>query len=160
MSLYARSDKVAFFGVPGENDAVTFHRMKNFTSLSKSKNSKEYSRQYVDEKSERTDVVGYAESIGYNFDLDPEYAVHKDIVEITDKEKIGDDAVRTIINVDMKSEGTGGKKKAIKRNYSIIPDAEGDSLDAYTYSGNFKATSEAEEIEVTVSQDGLTITVE
>lgn len=159
MGLYARSDKVAFYGVPGTGDAVNYHRMKNFTSLSISKNAKEYSRQYVDEVSERTDVVGYATGIAYNFDLDPDYDVHKDIVEITDKEKIGDDAVRTIINVDMKSEGTDGKKKAVKRNYSIIPDAEGDSLDAYTYSGNFKATSEAEEIEVTVSQDGLTITV-
>ena len=33
-----------------------------------------------------------------------------------------------------------GSYKAVKREYAIIGDAEGDSMDAYTYSGTFRAT--------------------
>lgn len=95
MSIAKRASKILFYGVPAttESGAVTYHRMTNFTEATTSKNPKEYSRQYVDEESERSDVVGYAPSTSYAFDLDPENPVHKDIVSITDGEKIGPEAV-------------------------------------------------------------------
>lgn len=65
--LVGRHKRVAFMDVTG--DGKTYTRMTGFTSLSDGKNSTEYSRQYVDEASERSDVVGYAPSMDYEFDF-------------------------------------------------------------------------------------------
>ena len=62
-ALKKRSDIVAFYGIED-----TFHRMRGFTEGSISKNPKEYSRQYIDEDGEQTDVVGYSPSMSYAFD--------------------------------------------------------------------------------------------
>ena len=163
MSYYNRSDKVAFYGVPGgtsQNPTVTYKRMKNFTSLSTSKNAKEYTRQYVDEVSETTTLTGYSTSISYNFDFDDDYDVHTDIVNITDNELIGSAAIRTILIVDMKSEdSTTHKFTATKRDYSIIPDSEGDSTDAYTYGGTLRAAGETTTVDVTLDTDQTTATI-
>lgn len=132
-NIVKRSDVVAFYGVPGES-GVTYHRMRGFTEFSLSKNPKEYSRQYVDEAFERSDVVGYSPSISYGFDYMRNNAVHQDIVEITDQEKTGSDTAREIVIVDLST------KEAKKRSFTIIPDSEGGSLDAYTYSGSLKAS--------------------
>ena len=64
--LVGRHKRVAFMDVAG--DGNTYTRMTGFTSMSESKNASEYSRHYVDEESERTDVVGYAPSNDYEFD--------------------------------------------------------------------------------------------
>ena len=55
--LVKRSDKVSFLGCL-DNGTETFNRMRGFTTLSGSKNSIEYSRQYVDEEFEVTVVSG------------------------------------------------------------------------------------------------------
>lgn len=73
--LVGRHKRVAFMDVAG--DGKTYTRMTGFTSLSDGKNSAEYSRQYVDEASERSDVVGYAPSMDYEFDLYTNDAVQK-----------------------------------------------------------------------------------
>lgn len=101
--LVSRSRKVAFMGVTsgtGGSGTETFHRMTKFTDMSKSSNPAEYSRQYVDEDGEVTDVTGYSPEISYAFDMYENNAVHNDIIDITDNEKMGDDAVRNIIVVD------------------------------------------------------------
>lgn len=134
MALVARHEKLAFYGVPGSGSAsaVTYHRMKHFTSLGQSKNPKEYSRQYVDEPTTESDIVGYSPAVSFAFDQHTGNAVHEDIISIADGELVGDDAVRSIIHVDTI---TG---KAIKRDYAVITGSEGDNLNAYTYSGDFK----------------------
>ncbi len=139
-SLFKRCDKLAFYGVPQSDGTIIFKRMTGFTEISTSKNPKEYKRQYVDEEFEKSDVVGYSPQIAYSFDRFEGSDVHDDIVKITDNELLGTEAVRTIVIVDMKSENDG-KYKAISRNFSVIPDSEGGSMDAYTYSGSFKANS-------------------
>lgn len=137
-----RSDKVAFYGV-AEGDSVTFHRMKGFTDISISRNPKEYSRQYVDEEFERTDVVGYATSMSYGFDQHVGDAVHEDIAAVHNSELLGTDAVRSIIIVDFTQKGSADKTfVARKRDFAVIPDGEGDSMDAYTYSGTLKTAGE------------------
>ena len=155
--LVQRADKVAFYGVKGEGDAVVYHRMKGFTDLSTSKNPKEYSRQYVDEYFEQTDVSGYSPSIAYGFDHYVGDPVHADLVKITDDELLGSDAVRSIIMVDMTQE-TAGKFKAVKRDFSVIPDSEGDSMDAYTYSGNMKVKGDKVVGQAAITDDTLTFT--
>lgn len=132
LAVFKRSDKVAFFGVPSEDGTYTFHRMKGFDDISTSKNPKEYSRQYVDEDFEQTDVVGYNPSIAFNFDRIKENAVHNDIISIYDNEKVGADAVRPIVIVDMSD------KSAIKREFAVIAENEGSGTEAYKYSGTFR----------------------
>lgn len=134
MGLVARHKKLAFYGVPGSGSpsTVTYHRMKNFTSLGQSKNPNEYSRKYVDKPNNESDVVGFSPALGFSFDLHTDNAVHEDIVSIADGELIGDDAVRSIILVDTIT------KTAIKRDYSVIMSSEGDNTNVYTYSGDFK----------------------
>ncbi|MDO5558128.1 MAG: hypothetical protein Q4F95_00865 [Oscillospiraceae bacterium] len=162
MSLVRREQKVAFYGVPttsGSSTTTTYTRMQKFTSLSTSKGAKEYSRQYVDEAFETSSVVGYSPSIGYEFDLHTGNTVHQDIVSISDEEKLGDDAVREIIVVDKTTAGSSsGSFKASKRSFTVVPSSEGDSTDAYTYSGDFKCAGEIVKGEATSSDGWQTVT--
>ena len=140
MSLTARHQVVAFYGVSTTSEntvTTTYHRMKNFTQLSKAKNPQEYNRKYVDEATQRTDVTGYATQYDYAFDRDPADPVLADIMRITDRELIGDDAIRSIISVDIV---TGA---AFERDFAVIPGSEGSDANIYTYSGSFKAHGEA-----------------
>ena len=131
--LVKRSRKVAFMDV-STTSIANFLRMTKFTEISKSKNPTEYSRSYVDEDGEVTDVTGYSEEISYNFDLHVGNLVHEKLVDITDNEKTGADALVRILQVDFtKPKGSGYEARL--RTYSVVPDSEGDSTDAYTYSG-------------------------
>ena len=136
-----RSDKITFYGVVnGEN--VEYKRMRGFTELSVNKNPVEYSRRYIDEKTERNDVVGYAPSITYSFDKFADDDVHEDMISVADDELVGADAVRSIILVDLTKKNSDGACPAICRSWSIIPDSEGNDTDAYTYSGTLKANGD------------------
>lgn len=137
--LVKRSDKVAFLGCVATGSEV-FNRMRGFSSLSGSKNPMEYSRQYVDEEFETTDVVGFSPSFDFGFDQYTEDEVHEEMVEILDGEYTGTEARRNIVTVDFSQPVEGGGYKATKREYAIIGDSEGDSMDAYTYSGTFRST--------------------
>ena len=153
-NLVQRTGKVAFYRVKGES---IYRRMEGFTSLSNAKNPKEYSRQYVDEDFERTDITGYSASISYAFDKYKNNAVLDDIVNITENELIGQDMVREILVVDMttsnSSNGSVYTANAKIRQYSVIPDTDGDSTDCLTYSGTFKTRGELENC-VAMSSDG------
>ena len=155
--LAKRSDKVAYFGV-GAADAGTYTRMKGFTEMSTNKNPSEYSRRYVDEAFEQTDVTGFSPSISYGFDQYVGDPVHDDLVEITDNEKLGSDAVRSIVIVDFTKEVDGGGYEAKKRSFAVIPDSEGGSNDAYTYSGTFRSKGEVILGTATVEDDVATFT--
>ena len=157
--LVKRSDKIAFFGVLGVDDSYVYTRMTGFTDMSVSKNPKEYARQYVDEAFEQTDVAGYSPSIGYGFDQYDGNTVHEDIVKIADDELVGSQAVRPIIIVNLTKEGTPDDSfLAVKRDFAVIPDSEGHSTDAYTYSGNFKVKGEKIKGTATSTDDWQTIT--
>ena len=156
--LVKRSDKVSFLGCL-ENDTETFNRMRGFTTLSGSKNSIEYSRQYVDEEFETTDVVGFSPSMDFGFDQYTDDPAHEEMVEILDGEYTGTDARRNIVTVDFSQPGTtSGTYKAVEREYAVIGDTEGDSMEAYTYSGTFRATGKRIEGTATVANDGTTLT--
>lgn len=134
--LVTRNRKVAFMNV-STTAIANFLRMRKFTEISKSKNPTEYSRTYVDEDGEVTDVTGFSEEISYAFDLHTGNLVHEKIVDITDNEKTGDNALVQILQVDF-TKPVGEGYEARLRTYSVVPDTEGDSTDAYTYSGSFK----------------------
>lgn len=158
-SLVKRCDKLAFYGVQGSEGTTVFTKMAGFTEISVSKNPKEYKRQYVDEEFEKSDVVGYSPSISYTFDRFSENSVHDDIVNITDSELLGAEAVRTIIIVDMKApKAVEGEYAAVCRDFSVIPDSEGKSTDAYVYSGSFKANGAKIHGSAKTTDDWQTIT--
>ena len=79
--------------------------------------------------------MGYAPSIAYGFDYFKGNVVHEDLIKISDDELMGQEATRSILIVDVGATGPN----AMKRDFAVIPDSEGDSTDAYTYSGNLKA---------------------
>lgn len=138
--LVGRHKRLSFM----KTEADKFVRMTGFTSLSESKESKEYSRQYVDEATERTDVVGYATGVEYEFDRHTNTPVHTLLAEIADDEIVGTDAQVDILTVDIfEPEDSDGKTcKARLRTYSVIPDTSGDGTDALIYSGTLKAAGE------------------
>lgn len=141
-TIVKRSDKVAFYGVPSAGGEIIYHRMKGFTELTTSKNASEYSRQYVDEEFETTTTSRYSPSISYAYDEYVGDDVQADIIRITDHETIGSDAIREIVLVNF-SDGEEQKGyAAMKRPFAVIPDSEGGSMDAYTYSGTFKSAGE------------------
>lgn len=159
MAIVARHKKLAFVGVltgsQSGSTAPVYHRIHKFTSFTHNKNPKEYARQYVDEPFEETDVVGYAPSYDYGFDKYTGDPVQGEIIKITDGEKLGDDAVLSIIVVDTEGDGT---HVAYKRDYSVIPGAEGDNINIYTYSGTMKARGAAVKGTAATSDDWETIT--
>lgn len=154
--LVKRSGKVAFMDV-STTQIPNFLRMRKFTEISKSKNPTEYSRTYVDEDGEVTDVTGYSEEISYAFDLYSGNLVHEKIVKITDDELTGDEALVKILIVDF-SKPVGSGYEARLRTYSTVPDTEGDSTDAYTYSGAFRKNSKMSKGVATLNSDNTVAT--
>ena len=160
MSTVKRSDKLAFYGVKS-GSTTTYYRMKGFTDISGSKNPKEYTRQYVDEEFEQSDVVGYSPSFSYGFDQHKGNEVHNDIIKIHDDELVHGDAVRSIIFVDLTTEAVDGTDKtadAKMRDFAVIADSEGGSLDAYTYTGTLKVKGEKVNGTATSNDDWQTCT--
>lgn len=153
-NLVTRPKKLAFWKLP----SGVYQRMEGFTDLSYAQNPKEYSRQYVDEEFERTDIVGYSPSISYNFDRYTGNEVLADIIKITENEYIGKLAKRTIVTVDL-SNGNGSVS-AKMREYTVIPDSSGDSTDCLTYSGTFKTNGVLTDCSATSTDDWQTIIVD
>ena len=154
--LVKRSRKLAFMNV-STTAIANYLRMTKFTEISKSKNPTEYSRTYVDEDGETTDVTGYSEEISYNFDQHVGNLVHKKLADIADDEKTDSDALVDILQVDLTEPMQGGYKARL-RTYSTVPDADGDSTDAYTYSGTFRKNSKMTIGFAKLSSDGKTAT--
>lgn len=158
--LVNRSKKVSFLGCLNGGSTETFYRMRGFTTLSNSKNPTEYSRKYVDEDFETTDVTGYSPSTEFGFDEYTNDKVHEEMIDILDNEKMGTDARRNIVTVDFSKKETDGTYKAVKREYSIIGDTDGDGTDAYTYSGTFRSTGNRITGKATVTDNGGQVTFE
>lgn len=149
LTIYNRADIVNFMNT-GTAIAPVYTRMQGFTSGGKSLNASTYGRRYIDEKSERNTVTGYSTEIAYNFDRIVDNTIHEKLADIHDKELVGETV--QILTVNLKT------NEAKLRNYSVIPDNDGDSTDAYTYSGNFHADGDIQEGTATVSADGMTAT--
>lgn len=143
--LVKRSQRVAYMDTAAAEGPASFERMTGFTSMTNSKNPKEYSRQYIDMDTETSDVVGYAPAIEYSFDRYSSNPVHEKIAKIHDGELLGNDTHVDIVVVDLfKKSSAGEKYHATKRTYAVIPDSDGDGTDALIYSGSLKAVSAIE----------------
>lgn len=156
--LLQRADRVAFMNTDTTGSTPKFERMTGFTTMTGSKEPKEYSRQYVDESTERSDVVGYAPGVEYSFDRHMNTPVHDKIAAISDNEMIGSDTHVDIVIVDKFTEDEQNRCEAVKRTYAVIPDSDGDGTDALIYSGNLKAVSKIIKGYATSEDDWATIT--
>lgn len=145
LKIYNRADIVNFMKV---DDG--YKRMQGFTEGGKSLNSTTYDRRYIDEKTERSTVTGYSTEIAYSFDRIVGNAIHEKIAKIHDDELVGESVEILTVNTTT--------KEARLRNYSVIPDADGDSTDAYTYSGTFHADGDITVGTAVVTPDGMTAT--
>lgn len=149
MEIYNRADIISFMNT-GTEESPTYTRMQGFTEGGKSLNSSTYDRRYIDETVERSTVTGYSTSIAYSFDRIVNNSIHNIIAEVHDKEIVG--KVVQILTINTKT------NEAQLRNYSVIPDSDGDSTDSYTYSGEFHADGSITEGTGTISSDGMTAT--
>ena len=72
------------------------------------------------------------------------------------------EAQREIVQVDFARPAENGGYHAVKRTISVIADSEGNSTDAYTYSGTFKTVDSKIEGIATIATpaDGNSETVE
>ena len=153
--LVTRDQWRAFMNT-GTGETPEYHLIgEGFTSFAEAKNPKEYSRQYVHEKTERTDVVGFAPSIAYSADMHSGDPCVERVVKAHDEEQIGNDARVDILVFNMWEKGTGDTSYvAYKRTYAIVPDSKGDGTEALIYSGNLKAVGESEKGTATIGTDG------
>ena len=147
-----RHEKLAFYGVP-EGEGVTFYRMSGFTKMDTAKNPVEYARRYIDESFEQTDVVAFSPSISFTFDRYSGNPVHDDIVSLADHEVLGSEAIRSIVLVDL-STMENGVCRAVRRDFSVVVDTEGNSTDAYTLSGTFYTKGDKVFGTATVTEEG------
>ncbi len=154
MSFVKRSDKVAYYNT----NANSFERMTGFTDISVSKNPKEYTRQYVDQDFEQSDVVGFSPSISFSFDQEKGNNVHDDIVSICDNELMGEDAIREILIADFTNGDASTGFCAVKRTFAVIVSSEGNSGESYKYSGTFKVKGEKIFGKVTSEDNFKTVT--
>ena len=148
MSLVMRYQWESYMGIPATGSgAPTFSLIgEGFTSFPEKKNPKEYSRKYINYKTEKTDVIGYSPSIDYSCDCISDDPVVQEIVKIHDGELVGDDTHRDIVSVNLwETAGGDNTFKAYKRTYAIIPDQKGDGTDALIYTGSMKAVSDVVE---------------
>jgi len=84
-----------------KSSPVGYHLIgEGFTTLPEAKNPKEYTRKYVNYKTEKTDVIGYSPSIAYSCDVITGEPVIEEIMEITDNELVGTDTHRNIVSVN------------------------------------------------------------
>ena len=144
MSLVMRHQWASYMNTgTGETEAYNLIG-EGFTSFPESKNPKEYTRKYINSKTEKSDVIGYSPSIAYSCDVLTDDPVVSKIVEITDKEFVGDATHVDVVSVNLweQSGSTTGTYVAYKRTYAIIPDGKGDGTDALIYTGTMKAVGE------------------
>ena len=115
---------------------------EGFTDLSEAKNAQEYSRKYVHNRTERTDVTGYASSISYSADVYDDDPVVQEVIAVSDRELVGSAAQRDIVSVNLFKPVSANVYEAKKRTYAVIPDSKGDGTDALIYSGTLKAVGD------------------
>ena len=120
IQVYNRVDTVYFIGLT--LNATVFQRMKGFTDGGRSLNASTYDRRYIDEKTERSDVIAYATEIAYGFDRIKGDAVTEMLAKVHTDELVG--FTRPIVTVNFNEPVEGGGFKAKMRNWSVQPDSD------------------------------------
>lgn len=139
MGLVTRSDMRSYLLVNGMFREIG----EGFTDFTENKNPKEYSRQYIHELSERTDIVGFSPSVTYAFDVFDADIVQAALMEITLSEAIGDAAAVTVVTAFLHRPTPDGRIEAVRREYTVCPAKLGAGTEALICSGTLKARGDA-----------------
>lgn len=143
MALVMRAGLAHYMDVSDTSTAQFTRIGEGFTDFTESKNAKEYARQYINESTERTDVVGYAPSIAYSADIYSDDPVCQKVVAITDSEALGADAQVDIVTAnEYEITGSATTCTAYKRKYAVIPDQKASGVEQLVYTGTLKAVGE------------------
>ena len=154
--MLSRTKKMAFIEVFDGEGGSFFERLKGFTEFTVRLNPKEYSRKYVDEVNERSEVVAYQPTISYKFDREAGNTAQQVFVDAADFECVGDEATVTIAVVDLtQSDGSGAE--VVLRDYIIVPDSEGDDANMYSYSGTMRACGDKQHRRCTSTDNWKTL---
>lgn len=146
-----------------------YYRLYGFTELSETANPQEYTRKYIDEARERTDIVGMTKTSSFNLDYHEGDLVHADIKNMYDKELTGTNTEREFIAVELfkdvkytetptlqaketKTGETKTGKRAILRKYTVIISDSGGE-EAVTFAGSFNVSGDRIE-GIAISDDG------
>lgn len=135
MSLVTRSNMRSFMMVNGRYCEIG----GGFTDFTESKNPIEYSRQYINEATERTDIVGFAPSVTYAFDVLDADEVQGALMEITVSEALGDAAVVSVVTAFLHNRNEDGYAIATRREYTVCPGKLGQGTEALIVTGTLKA---------------------
>lgn len=128
-----------------ECDGKLYEIGEGFTEFTENKNPREYSRQYINETVERTDIVGFASSVTYAFDVYENDKVQKTLLDMTCREAIGEDAVVTIVTAFLYKNTENAKcVEAIRRKYTVCPSKLGNGMDALICAGTLRAYGDME----------------
>lgn len=148
--LVMRYQWESYMGIVDSSESTpttTYHLIgEGFTSFPEKKNPQEYTRKYINYKTEKTDVIGYSPSIEYSCDCISDDPVVQEIMKIHDGELVGNDTHREVVSVNL-WEPVGNASgsttfKAFKRTFAIIPDQKGEGTNALIYTGQFKAVDD------------------
>ena len=125
-----------------------------FTEFTENKNPREYSRQYIHESAERTDLVGFAPSVTYAFDVFDADEVQAALMEIMLSEATGDAASVTVVTAFLHKSCGENRVEAVRRDYTVCPAKLGAGTEALICSGTLKARGEAcrGEFDITAKQ--------
>ncbi|MBO5649451.1 MAG: hypothetical protein J6S76_06005 [Clostridia bacterium] len=141
MSLITRSAMRSYLSVDGVYNEIG----EGFTDFTENKNPREYSRRYIHESTERTDLVGFAPSVTYAFDVCDADCVQEHLLKMTMEEEVGADARVTVVTAFLYRPGEReGCVRAIRRAYTVCPARLGSGTEALICSGTMKACAEAE----------------
>ena len=93
----------SYLGIPatGGGDPTFSLIGEGFTSFPEKKNPQEYTRKYINYKTEKTDVIGYSPSIEYSADCITDDPVVQEIVKIHEQELVGTDTPRDVVSVNL-----------------------------------------------------------
>ncbi len=139
MSLITRSAMRSYMECDGGYSEIG----EGFTEFTENKNPREYTRQYINEAVERTDIVGFASAVTYAFDVYEDDPVCDKLLNLTLSEAVGADAVVRIITAFLyKESGTAGRVEAIRRDYAVCPSKLGSGTEALICAGNLRACGE------------------
>lgn len=142
--MLAMRAKLAHYMDTGDSNTPVWSRIgEGFTDFTESKNAQEYTRQYINEQTETTDVTGYSPSIAYSADVYDDDPVCQKVVEISDDELVGDAAQVEIVTAnEYEISGSETTCTAYKRTYSVIPDQKGSGVQQLVYTGTLRAVGD------------------
>ena len=142
--MLAMRAQLAHYMNTGAEGTPTYSRIgEGVTDFTESKNAQEYTRQYIDDQSETTDVVGYSPSVAYSADIYTDDPVCQKLVAVTDGELVGNAAQVDVVTAnEYEIEGEATTCTAYKRTYSVVPDQKGGGVQALVYTGTLRAVGD------------------